>query len=599
MTNATNLINLQAREARNIIAQKLKEKIKSPCQKILLIHPHQIEEKDFFTEKALRRKYSAYPPYGCAVLARNLVNREYQPDILDLNFELLAAAREENFDYRCWEKILRERLGLFKPDLVGISCMFSMSHDIVKEIAHNIKSYDPNLPIICGGVHISDSKKLFLEDLPEIDFLGIYECDCSFPNLIDFINGKLTTEGLAQLAVIANGRYIALEERISPAPEEIDVVPFYCNLPIEHYSDLGQIGNYEILTKNRPIATFETNRGCRAHCSFCTVPELFGKGIVRLRSIPSVVEEVADLYKRGVRHLEVLDDDMLNKPERIITLLKAIADLKLDLTWSATNGLIASAITEDIMEAMIASGCVGFNLGIESGDAQRLVKIHKPSGVKNFKRCKEITDKYPQLFIRGYLIIGFPDETVAEFLETVNLGLELQLDWYNLQRLNPLPSTEIYNSMIQRGLIVDALNTNKTIYGPNSELRLKERRERLTAYEFFNLFNIGKPEDLVRTEYLDDYLFLMKYRLNYEAVFRITNEFKLRNKDMFFEDVCKRIEPENVLAQLFYGITRKNLGDSAEASRRAAKTRELLTQSAYWRKRFKTLDLYPLIDSIS
>ncbi len=588
-------------EAHRTIAEKLREKIKPPCKKILLIHPQQVEEKDFSLDAVSRGKYSAYPPYGCGVLARNLTQREYQADILDLNFELLLAARKENFDYYFWKKLLKERLRLFKPDLVSISCMFSMSHEIMKEIAREIREHDINLPIICGGVHLSDSKKLALEDLTEIDFMGVYECDRSFPDLIDFINGKLPAESLTQIGTMIDGQYVAIEDRAMPTAEEMDVIPFYCDLPIEIYSNLGQIGNYEILTRNRPVSSVSTNRGCRAHCSFCTVPSLSGKGVVRLRSIQGVIEEIKELYNRGVRHIDWLDDDLLYDSKRIITLFRAIADLKLDLTWSATNGLIAAAIKEDVLEAMITSGCVGFNLGIESGNPQRLKDIHKPGTVESFRKCKTITDKYPQLFIRGYLIIGFPGETVAEFLDTVNLGLELQLDWYNLQALNPLPSTEIYDSMVKEGLIEDALNTSKSayIYGrESSKLRLREKREKLTASEFFDLFNIGKPEDLINPDLLDDYQFLMHYKLNYEVVFRITNELKLRNKDMFFEDVCKRVAPDSVLDQLFYGITRKKLGDDAEAMERAVIVRGLLNESAYWQKRFDALDLYPFIEQL-
>ena len=123
--------------------------------------------------------------------------------------------------------------------------------------------------------------------------------------------------------------------------------------------------------------------------------------------------------------------------------------------------------------------------------------------------------------------------------------------------------------------------------------------EKLTASEFFDLFNIGKPEDLIKEEYLDDYLFLMSYKLNYEIVFKVTDEYKLKNKDMFFADICERVAPESVLDQLFFGITRKKLGDTAKAAKQAVKVRELLTQSAYWQKRFEALDLYTLIDSIS
>lgn len=613
-------------ETHRAIAEKLQEKIKPPCQKILLIHPQQVSEQDFFLDTARRRRYSAYPPTGCGILARNILQRGYQPDILDLHLELLMAVQEENFNYSFWKELLKKRLDSFQPDLVGISCMFSMTHDIMLDIIREIRQFDARLPIICGGVHLTDSKHLALCDGKSVDFLkpndekqeidskqltfsnghgidfiGLFECDKSFPDMIDFVNGKLPAEKLAQLATIIDGQYAALDTRATPSAQEIDAIPFYGDLPIGNYSDYGQVGTYGFLSKHRKASAVGTNRGCRAHCSFCTVPSLNGPG-VRLRPNQTVLDEIKILYHDyGIRQISWLDDDLLNDSRRIIALFRAIADLKLDLTWDATNGLIAAAVKEDVMDAMVASGCVGFNLGIESGNPQRLRDIHKPGTVESFRKCKRITDKYPQLFIKGYLIIGFPDETLAQLLDTVNLGLELRLDWYSIQILNPLPSTEIYDSMVERGLIQDALNTNKSAYvfGTNGRQRITEEREKLTATDFFDLFGVGRPEELLKPEQLKDFLFLMDYKINYEVIFAITHSAKFKNKDTVLRDICERIAPESPLAQLFYGITRKKLGDDAEASQRAAIVKKLLNESAYWQKRFDALNLYSFVEQIS
>lgn len=590
-----------ASPVKNAIAQKLKKKISCPCERILLINPQMISEQDFFADTARRGRYAIFQPYGCGVLCANLFKRGYQVNILDLNYELLLAAHRENFNYSCWRELLIRRLTEFKPNLVGISCMFSMSHEMVKDISVEIKKFDPALAIISGGVHFTDSKHLALSDCPDIDFMGIFENDRSFPDLVDFINGKISTDQLAQVATMIDGQYVALEERASPTAEEISVVPMYGDLPIASYSSLGQVGTYGFLNKHRRSSSVSTNRGCRAHCSFCTVPELFGRGIVRLRTIQSVIEEIKMLYAIGIRHISWLDDDLLNNSQRIIELFTAIANLKFDLTWDATNGLIAAAVKEDIMDAMVASGCVGFNLGIETGNPQRLRDIHKPGTVEGFRKCKKIADKYPHLFIKGYLIVGFPDETLSQLLDTVNLGLELQLDWYSIQILNPLPSTEIYNSMVERGLIADALNTNKTsyVFGTNGRQRITEERERMNAADFFNLFVTGNPDDRLKPEELRDILFLMDYKMNYEIIFAITHPAKLRNKDIVLHDICERVAPESPLAQLFYAITRYKLGDKAEALRRAALVRQLVAQSAYWQKRFDVLNLFPLLGPIS
>ena len=590
------------RSPRDAIAKKLREKIKTPCEKILLIHPQQVSEQDFFVDTALRGRYWTYPPYSCGVLVRNFVNRGYQADILDLNLEILRAVQKDGFVYSVWKELLKEKLISFKPDIVGISCMFSMSHEIVKEIINEIKQFDSSLPVICGGVHMTDSKRLALENCPEMDFMGVYECDSSFPDLIDFVNGKLPPEHLRQIATLIDGQYVALEQRATPTDQEISTIPLYNDLPIGNYSNFGQVGTYGFLSNHsKKTSSVLSKRGCRAHCSFCTVPSLNGPG-VRIRDISGLIEEIKILYyKYGIRHISWLDDDLLNNSQQTLQFLWAIADLKLDLTWDATNGLIAAAIKEDVLDAMVASGCIGFNLGIESGNPQRLYDVHKPGTVKSFRDCKKLTDKYPQLFIKGFLIIGFPDETLAQLLDTVNLALELQLDWYSIQILNPIPSTEIYNSMVQRGLIQDALNTNKEayIFGPNGRQRITEEREKLTASEFFNLFSTGQPDELIRPEQLEDYLVLMDYKINYEIIFGITHPVKLTNKDTVLKDICERIAPDGPMGQLFYGITRKKLGDDAEAQKRAKIARELLSQSAYWQKRFEALDLYSLLDTIS
>lgn len=179
--------------ARKPIAEKIKAVIGSFCRRVLVINPPQISEADFLIERALNNRYWIYQPYGPGVLCRNLEERGYETDLLDLNFEVLLSAHEEKeaFEYRIWREKLYQALDNFSPDVIGISCMFTMTHAIMKEISEAIKAYDPSLPIIAGGVHPSNATKLVLEDCRDIDFIGLYECDHSFPDMLDFVNGKL------------------------------------------------------------------------------------------------------------------------------------------------------------------------------------------------------------------------------------------------------------------------------------------------------------------------------------------------------------------------------------------------------------------------
>lgn len=587
---------------RNAVANKLQSLVRTPCRRILLIHPQHISEEDFLVEKAMSNRYWSYQPYGCGVLAQDLARRGYETYILDLNYEVLDFVHKvgKKFYYRIWQEKLLESLEQFQPDVVSISCMFTMSHSSVKAIARAIKQYNPALPIIGGGVHFSNARKLVLQDCPDIDCIGIYECDKSFPDLIDFVNGKCGIERLTQLATLIEGTYTAIEDRATPEATEIDAAPLYHDLEIGNYNEVGQIGSYGFLRRGRKAASVLSNRGCRAHCSFCSVASFNGPG-VRERSVVSVGDELEELHEKyNIRHITWLDDDLLHNKQRAMALFGEMVKRKLDMTWDASNGLIAAAIKPDIMQAMAESGCIGFNLGIESGSPEILRKVHKPGTVDSFRRVKEIIDPYPHIFVKGFLMLGFPEETLQQILQTVSLALELSFDWYSLQILNPLPSTEIYDEMIALGLIQDNLQTSDVAYvfGPQSRQRLREEREKLSADEFFNLFNVCDAHAVPAKKDLIDYWFLMDYKVNYEKILGISDLVKVEKIGRMFEDVCNRIAPENPFAHLFYGISQHKLGNKEISLQCAEATEHIVAESAYWQKRFEALELYDLIEKI-
>ena len=118
-------------------------------------------------------------------------------------------------------------------------------------------------------------------------------------------------------------------------------------------------------------------------------------------------------------------------------MLTAISELNLDITWDASNGLIAGALNVEILQAMVDSGCVGFNLGIESGSDRILKSVKKPGNCAAFLRASKLINQFPQLFVKGFLMMGFPGETLSEMRKTIILANDLNHDWYPIQILNP------------------------------------------------------------------------------------------------------------------------------------------------------------------
>lgn len=571
-----------------------------PPQRMLIVAPPGADERDFDRGLAVNRRYWSYPPYGPALLSAAVRGAGYWADVEDLNHAVLSEALwcrpAKDFDYNIWRGRLRFRFMSSRPDLVGISCMFTMQHNAMRLIAQEAKA--AHLPVMAGGVHVTNASEFVLRDIPEIDFLGLYESDLSLPHLMDVMHGKRPVEEISQVAMIIDGEYVSVEGRMPPSGTQTPV-PDYCHLDLTEYEKIGQVGTYSFLRTGRPAGSALAKRGCRARCSFCSV-RFFNGPNVRSRGAATVADEIERLYQRGIRHITWLDDDLLFNQQESIALFNEIARRKMDLTWDGSNGLIAAAITPPLLDAMVQSGCVGFNLGIESGSPRILREVHKPGTVDSFRKAKPMLDKYPHLFIKGFLIMGFPHETLAEMKMTVDLAVELGFDWYPLQILNPLPSTEIYRTMTEEGLLEDNLNTDGRGFmaGIFSSLnqRERERNERTNAADFFDLLAGADLEVAPSAQDMADLWFLMDYKMNYEPIFHMTPGPKLENKRRFLIDIADRITQENPLANYFLAQASKRLGDEAVYQVRMQQTGDYLVRSDYWRKRFHVLGLSEVIE---
>ena len=254
------------------------------------------------------------------------------------------------------------------------------------------------------------------------------------------------------------------------------------------------------------------------------------------------------------------------------------------------------------MGAAAASGCIGLAFGIESGSPEILKAVHKPGTVASFRRAKELLKPYPHVFVRGFLIMGFPHETVRQLLQTMELALDLDFDWYPVQLLNPLPSTEIYTTMMEQGLIEDVLRVGTNVaIGPAGTIHLHQEREKLTAPEFLNLFGERDPDELLQQKDLPDWWFLMNYKLNFEKIHRWSDGIKLEMQRGMLCYICDRVAQDigHPLASMYLAMCEEKLGNGAEAHRRLADARQALSESQYWQRRFETLGLYSVMDELT
>jgi magnesium-protoporphyrin IX monomethyl ester (oxidative) cyclase len=573
---------------------------KSKCLRVLIVNPPQFPSEVFDISMARSRRYFAFPPYGAGILAHQLLLEGYSAELIDINYEILAfIAKNQSVELNIemivknWKQKLADVINSFNPDLIGISCMFTTQNDL-QLVARGCKETAHTTPIIVGGVSLVHNTESTIRSIPEIDFVQLYESDAAFIELLKFINGHADESALMQLATLVDDQYIFLPERTLPSSPIIDIAPNYLNLTIGAYSSLGEIGAYRFWRKpDVNVATVLSNRGCRGSCSFCGVRSFCGPG-VRSRDINAVVDEIQYLKETyDIGHFMWLDDDLFYNQKRAIALFNEISSRRLGMTWDATNGVMAASVSPEIIHSAVESGCIGLNLGIESGNSEILRRINKPATLDHYRCAAEVLRQFPEIFTRGFLIIGFPNETLQQILDTITFAKELSLDWYTVQLLCPLPSTRIYEEIAKQEInLKDSTNTSMLNYG-SSHMGLKrkiEKEQKLNAKDFLDFFD-SDLEMVPSKESLQDIWFIADYKINYERFLTEQPVSQLVKWRKLLNDVAERITLDNPLANYFLGEVEKKLGNIGEARRRNERARKYLAASSYWRKRFDALGL--------
>jgi radical SAM superfamily enzyme YgiQ (UPF0313 family) len=286
-----------------------------------------------------------------------------------------------------------------------------------------------------------------------------------------------------------------------------------------------------------------------------------------------------------------LDDDLFYNKKRTIKLFNEIVKRSLTLTWDATNGVIATSCTDDVIAAAVESGCIALNIGVETGNSEILKKINKPATINSFLKAAEVLRRYPQIHTSVFLMIGLPNETLAMIMDTINLAKRMDMDWYRISQLQPLPNTPIYDAMVAQGLIQHIgnkeLRFNGGAYGKQIEV---EQGYRMVNRSFKDVFNNIAMENVPTAEQLTDIWFYMNYHLNFHRIFFENREIKIKQLQAHLNCLADVISPENAFALYFLGYLQFRQGGKIDPIL-ISRLQERINSSTYWSDRLRAFGL--------
>jgi len=197
--------------------------------------------------------------------------------------------------------------------------------------------------------------------------------------------------------------------------------------------------------RHERFATILTDWGCPYPCTFCVMSTLGHAA----RPIPSVLEEIDQLRARGIRELFVMDQTFGVQRARGLELCAEL-EQRGDLSWTAY--VRPDRSDDELLAAMRRAGCHTVMMGVESASAEVLASYEKrlaPGDV----RAGLARARRHGLRTVGTFIIGLPEETEASLRESLELALELELDFMSLNMAVPRFGTPFRRRAIELGLV--------------------------------------------------------------------------------------------------------------------------------------------------
>ncbi len=382
-----------------------------------------------------RVQVMAFPPIGIETLAP--VVRQHGHDVR--MFDTCHPQMKEQH--------IAEAVGAERPDVIALSFLSTTSYPAARRMARRLKQAAPDTPIILGGVFATMNATKILADCPAADFIGKGEGEELLP---DFLANLDRPEAVAGLVWRSGDNIIENEPR--PILRDLDRFPYpdRTSLPIDYIESMP-LDVPAVLSLDR-FCTVQTSRGCPYPCVYCDIPAL-SNGKWRCRSPDHVLGELQRLNDEGYRSIYFTDDHFLLKRKRISEICQGIIDRKLEFRWGCEGRVDSVAI--DQLPIMVKANCSFLAFGVEAGTEKVLKRLKKMQTLEQVERGISEAKRHGIETAHGFFLIGSPDETEADILQSFRFAARLKLDTFGFNRLCAYRGTPLWQEYVERGIIDD------------------------------------------------------------------------------------------------------------------------------------------------
>ena len=255
-----------------------------------------------------------------------------------------------------------------------------------------LRKKNKNLVLSICGCMVEQPEILnrLMTTFPEVNlFFGTHEID----QLYDLVYQALTTDQ----------RIVSIE---SKAGEVVEGLPSARNNHYKAYVDIIY--------------------GCNKFCTYCIVP--YTRGKERSRHFDDILKECQALIDAGYQEITLLGQNVnaygkdLDEGKDFADLMEAVAKLGIPrLRFTTSHPWDFSSKMIDII-AKYPNICKFIHLPVQSGNDEILrIMGRRYTRQRYLNLVKEMREKIPGLSLSTDIIVGFPNETEEQFMDTVSL----------------------------------------------------------------------------------------------------------------------------------------------------------------------------------
>jgi radical SAM superfamily enzyme YgiQ (UPF0313 family) len=473
------------------------------------------------------------PPVWSMLIARYLINKGYNVEILD--------AEAENLSHKETAQIIAKKNPLLTVFMIygqqpsaSTQCMPAGNKTcaFLNEFSNN------ELNTIVVGTHAS---ALSYETISE----GVFKFVCqgegpiTIKKLIDHLKKNyLKLEEIEGLWFKnKNGEIVG--NKASRMFENLDN-----DLPGQEWS-LLDMSKYKAhnwhtfhdLNSRNKYASLQTSLGCPFKCTFCCINAPFERNTIRFWSPEHIGKELDILVnKYSIFNIKIPDEMFVLNPKQVTgicdEILKRGLGDKLNF-WAYAR--IDTLNDDEMLKKMIKSGFKWLAIGVESGSKH--VRDGVIKGRFQTQDIKKIIEKVRNFGfnVGANYIFGLPDDDENSMKETLDLAIDVNSEWANFYSAMAYPGSQLYTlAKKNRWQLPDDEGGPGWIgYSQHSYETLPLRTEKIKASQVLEFRDYAFNAYFTNANYLS----LVKKKFGDQVIKHIEemNKYKIKRKHQFEE----------------------------------------------------------------